>query len=84
MADEWFRRALLRNVATQLSSITAGDGRRFTRISMLWLSMRAIASTRWCSLIPGVVVETVRNGNHFLPLDRPEVLRDLIARFAAI
>jgi pimeloyl-ACP methyl ester carboxylesterase len=35
------------------------------------------------SLIPGVVVETARNGNHFLPLDRPEELQQLIARFAA-
>lgn len=34
------------------------------------------------SLIPGVVMETVRNGNHFLPLDRPEELEHLIARFA--
>jgi pimeloyl-ACP methyl ester carboxylesterase len=35
------------------------------------------------SRIPGVVMETVRNGNHFLPLDRPEELRILIAHFAA-
>lgn len=34
------------------------------------------------SLIPGVVMETVRDGNHFLPLDRPEELEHLIARFA--
>jgi pimeloyl-ACP methyl ester carboxylesterase len=35
------------------------------------------------SLIPGVVIETVRNGNHFLPLDRPRELQQLIVRFAA-
>jgi pimeloyl-ACP methyl ester carboxylesterase len=35
------------------------------------------------SLIPGVAMETVQNGNHFLPLDRPQELQQLIARFAA-
>lgn len=35
------------------------------------------------SLIPGVVMETVRNGNHFLPLDRADEVRNLIVRFAA-
>jgi pimeloyl-ACP methyl ester carboxylesterase len=33
--------------------------------------------------IPGVVMETVRNGNHFLPLDRPEELQRMIVGFAA-
>jgi pimeloyl-ACP methyl ester carboxylesterase len=35
------------------------------------------------SLIPGVVMETVPGGNHFLPLDRPDALHELIVRFAA-
>jgi pimeloyl-ACP methyl ester carboxylesterase len=35
------------------------------------------------SAIPGAVTETVRDGNHFLPLDRPEELRRLIVDFAA-
>jgi pimeloyl-ACP methyl ester carboxylesterase len=35
------------------------------------------------ALIPRAVVETVRNGNHFLPLDRPQELQHLISRFAA-
>jgi pimeloyl-ACP methyl ester carboxylesterase len=35
------------------------------------------------SAIPGVVMETVRNGNHFLPLDRPEELQRLIVGFTA-
>jgi len=33
------------------------------------------------SLIPGVAVETVRGGNHFLPLDRPQELQHLILGF---
>ena len=35
------------------------------------------------SLIPGVAMETVQNGNHFLSLDRSDALHDLIVRFAA-
>jgi pimeloyl-ACP methyl ester carboxylesterase len=31
--------------------------------------------------IPGGVTETVRHGNHFLPLDRPEELQQLIVGF---
>lgn len=34
------------------------------------------------SLIPGVQVVTVENGGHFLPLDRPKELQELIIRFA--
>jgi pimeloyl-ACP methyl ester carboxylesterase len=34
------------------------------------------------SLIPGVVTETVPNGSHFLSLDRPRELYELIIRFA--
>jgi len=34
-------------------------------------------------LIPGVVVKTVANGGHFLSLDRPAEVTDLIVRFAA-
>lgn len=34
------------------------------------------------SLIPGVEMVTVKNAGHFLPLDQPEELKDLIARFA--
>jgi pimeloyl-ACP methyl ester carboxylesterase len=33
-------------------------------------------------LIPGVQVATVENGGHFLPLDRPKELQELIIRFA--
>ena len=33
-------------------------------------------------LIPGVQVVTVENGGHFLPLDRPRELQELIVRFA--
>jgi pimeloyl-ACP methyl ester carboxylesterase len=35
------------------------------------------------ALIPGVRMTTVENGGHFLPLDRPRELVDLIVRFAA-
>ena len=35
------------------------------------------------SLIAGVAMETVRNGNHFLSVDRADELRHLIVRFAA-
>ena len=34
------------------------------------------------SLIPGVVMEAVRNGNHFLPLDRPQGLLQFMTCFA--
>jgi pimeloyl-ACP methyl ester carboxylesterase len=34
-------------------------------------------------LIPGVQVVTVENGGHFLPLDRPKELQELIIRFAS-
>ncbi|HEY6254519.1 MAG TPA: alpha/beta hydrolase [Xanthobacteraceae bacterium] len=33
-------------------------------------------------LVPGVQVATVENGGHFLPLDRPRELQELIVRFA--
>jgi pimeloyl-ACP methyl ester carboxylesterase len=33
------------------------------------------------SLIPGAEVVTVENGGHFLPLDRPKELLELISRF---
>ena len=36
------------------------------------------------SLIPNVAFETVRRGNHFLPLDRADVLEHLIVGFAAV
>jgi pimeloyl-ACP methyl ester carboxylesterase len=35
------------------------------------------------ALVPGVVVKTVSNGSHFLSLDRPTELSDLIVGFAA-
>jgi len=34
------------------------------------------------TLIPGAQVTTLRGGGHFLPLDRPGELRELIVRFA--
>ena len=34
------------------------------------------------SLIPGVVTETIGNGGHFLSLDRPQELQQLIIQFA--
>jgi pimeloyl-ACP methyl ester carboxylesterase len=34
------------------------------------------------SLIPGVEMVTVKNAGHFLPLDRPSELQELIIRFA--
>ena len=35
------------------------------------------------SLIPGVQMTTVKDGGHFLPLDRPQELSELIIRFVA-
>jgi pimeloyl-ACP methyl ester carboxylesterase len=46
-----------------------------------WAPPAARERTR--SAIPGVVTESVANGNHFLPLDRPEELQRLIVGFAA-
>jgi pimeloyl-ACP methyl ester carboxylesterase len=34
------------------------------------------------SLLPGAQMATVENGGHFLPLDRPQELLELIVRFA--
>lgn len=34
------------------------------------------------SMIPGAQMQTVENGGHFLPLDRPRELNELIIRFA--
>ncbi len=34
------------------------------------------------SLIPGAQTATIENGGHFLPLDRPQELIELIVRFA--
>jgi pimeloyl-ACP methyl ester carboxylesterase len=34
------------------------------------------------SMIPGVEMKTVEGGGHFLPLDRPQELQELIIRFA--
>ncbi len=45
-----------------------------------WAPDQERARTR--SLIPGVATETVRNGSHFLSLDRPRELCALIERFA--
>jgi pimeloyl-ACP methyl ester carboxylesterase len=36
------------------------------------------------SLLPGAQVTTIENGGHFLPLDRPKELHDLILRFAPL
>jgi pimeloyl-ACP methyl ester carboxylesterase len=46
-----------------------------------WAPPRERERTR--SLVPGAVMETVHNGNHFLPIDRAEDLQHLIVRFAA-
>jgi len=46
-----------------------------------WAPDQERARTR--SLIPGVAMETVRNGSHFLSLDRPRELCALIDRFVA-
>jgi pimeloyl-ACP methyl ester carboxylesterase len=35
-----------------------------------------------CTLIKGAEMTTLKRGGHFLPLDRPEEVRDLIVRFA--
>jgi pimeloyl-ACP methyl ester carboxylesterase len=34
------------------------------------------------TLIPGVVTETIANGGHFLSLDHPQELQQLVIRFA--
>jgi pimeloyl-ACP methyl ester carboxylesterase len=47
-----------------------------------WAPRRERERTR--SLIPNVAVETVHRGNHFLTLDRADVLEHLILGFAAV
>jgi pimeloyl-ACP methyl ester carboxylesterase len=46
-----------------------------------WAPIKAREYDR--SLIPSVTLETVRDGSHFLSLDRPKELQELILRFAA-
>ena len=36
------------------------------------------------SLIPGAEMVTVKDGGHFLPLDRPKELQELIVRFGHV
>jgi pimeloyl-ACP methyl ester carboxylesterase len=47
-----------------------------------WAPNRERERTR--SLIPGVVTEAVRNGSHFLPLERPQEMLRLIVGFARL
>ena len=47
-----------------------------------WAPRTAREETR--SLIPNVAVETVRRGNHFLPIDRADALEHQIVGFAAV
>jgi pimeloyl-ACP methyl ester carboxylesterase len=39
-------------------------------------------SEKDCSMIPGVQMTTVEHGGHFLQLDQPQELQELIIRFA--
>jgi len=69
-------------------SWTSFDTRKYCRVPTLlvygeqdWAP--AAQRERTGRLIPGVVVTTVGDGGHFLSLDRPAELTDLIVQFGA-
>jgi len=76
--------SLLRN-AESWESATKEYGRINVPVLLVWGDKdwaRSSEREHDRRLIPGVQMETVNGGGHFLSLDRPQELRDLIIRFA--
>jgi pimeloyl-ACP methyl ester carboxylesterase len=77
--------SLLRN-GVSWEAATENYGRITSPVLLIWGDKdwaRASERKQTGSLIPGVVTETIGQGGHFLPLDRPRELLQLIFRFAS-
>ena len=77
--------SLLRN-ASSWETATKDYGRIDVPVLLIWGDQdwaRAPEREHDGKLIGGVQMTTVERGGHFLALDRPQELRDLIVRFAA-
>jgi pimeloyl-ACP methyl ester carboxylesterase len=77
--------SLLRNAATW-EAATESYGRIDVPVCLIWGSKdwsRPHEREHDRMLIPGAQMTTVEEGGHFLPLDRPRELTELIVRFAA-
>jgi len=77
--------SLLRNAASW-EAATKVYGNINVPVCLIWGSKdwsRSSERDHDRSLIPGAQMVTVEDGGHFLPLDRPEELCELITRFAA-
>jgi len=77
--------SLLRNAASW-EAATSVYGNIAVPVHLVWGSQdwsRSSEREHDRSLIPGALMTTVEGGGHFLPLDRPRELSELIVRFAA-
>lgn len=77
--------SLLRNAASWEAAAAAYPDIRMPAM-LIWGDndwARASEREHDCSLIPGVETVTTKDAGHFLPLDRPQQLRELIIRFCA-
>jgi len=76
--------SLLRNGASW-ETARQNYGRIAVPVLLIWGDQdwaRRSERQRTVSLIPNVLTETIRNAGHFLPLDRPQDLAQLLIRFA--
>jgi pimeloyl-ACP methyl ester carboxylesterase len=77
--------SLLRNAASWQTA-TKDYGRMETPVLLIWGDRdwaKPSEREHHRKLIPRVEMTTLKKGGHFLPLDRPQELGDLIVRFAA-
>jgi pimeloyl-ACP methyl ester carboxylesterase len=75
--------SLLRNAETW-ETATKDYGRINVPVLLIWGDgdwARPSERKHDCELIPGAEMTTLENGGHFLPLDRPKELQQLIVRF---
>jgi pimeloyl-ACP methyl ester carboxylesterase len=76
--------SLIRNAASW-EAATQGYGNISVPVCLIWGDKdwsRSSERDHDCRLIPGAQMATIENGGHFLPLDRPRELQELIIRFA--
>jgi pimeloyl-ACP methyl ester carboxylesterase len=76
--------SLLRNAASW-EAATQGYGNINVPVCLIWGDKdwsRSSEREHDGRLIPGAQMATIENGGHFLPLDRPRELQELIIRFA--